>query len=69
MVREAGAGEIAESGSAAALADALRALAERPVSERMAMGRAGRDWVVAERDRPVLARKLDAVLRPLLATA
>jgi hypothetical protein len=39
---------------------------DRTPDERRRMGREGRAWVAAERDRPVLASRLDAMLRELL---
>ncbi|HEY0777076.1 MAG TPA: glycosyltransferase family 4 protein [Gemmatirosa sp.] len=65
MVHEAGAGEQAADASGAALADAVVRLASRPAAQRAALGAAGRAWVAHEHDRPVLADRLDRVLRPL----
>jgi glycosyltransferase involved in cell wall biosynthesis len=67
MVAEAGAGEQAVDAGAAALAEAVLRLAARSPEERLAMGRAGRTWVLREHSRDVLGARLDAVLRPLLA--
>lgn len=67
MVAEAGAGEQAADASAAALADAVLRLAARSPEERVAMGRAGRTWVLREHSRDVLGARLDDVLSPLLA--
>lgn len=66
MVRDAGAGEQAADSSAAALAAAVVRLAERTPEERRAMGLAARDWVTREHDRPVLADRMEAMLRSLL---
>lgn len=66
MLERAGAGEQAEAGSAPSLAAAVRRMADRPRAERRALGRAGREWVAREHGRPVLARRLDQALRPLL---
>jgi glycosyltransferase involved in cell wall biosynthesis len=67
MLRAARGGEQAADGSAAALADAITRFSSRAVHERLAMGQAGREWVEREHSRPVLARRLDAVLRELTA--
>ncbi len=69
MVGEAGAGEQAADASGAALADAVLRLAARTPGARAALGAAGRAWVAREHDRPVLADRLDAVLRPLATAA
>ncbi len=66
MVRRAGAGELAEGGSPSDLARATVALADRSMEERRAMGQAGREWVIRQHDRPVLATRLDEALRTLL---
>ncbi len=65
IVRDAGAGEQTADASGAALAAAVARLAARAPAERAALGAAGRAWVAHEHDRPVLADRLDAVLRPL----
>lgn len=67
IVEAAGAGEVALPGSARSLADAVLRLADCTAAERQAMGRAGRAWVERERDRPVLAKRLDVVLRGVIA--
>lgn len=66
MVASAGAGEQATNASGAALAAAIRRLASRSLCERKRMGLAGREWVGREHSRPVLAARLDTVLRQLL---
>lgn len=66
MVSSAGAGEQTADSSAAALVAAVERLAARLPSDRRAMGLAGRAWVAREHDRPVLAARLDAMLRSLL---
>lgn len=67
MVADAGAGEQAADSSGAALADAIRRLVARSRDERARMGLAGRAWVAREHSRPVLAERLDSVLRELIA--
>ena len=64
-VRDAGGGVQAADTSADALASAIRTLAAMPPEQRNALGAAGREWVRQEHDRPVLAARLDAVVRPL----
>ncbi|HEX8694179.1 MAG TPA: glycosyltransferase family 4 protein [Longimicrobium sp.] len=66
MVRAAGAGVQAADASGAALAEAVERLAALPAAERRRIGEAGRAWVAREHDRPVLADRLDHVLRSLL---
>ncbi|HEX8390996.1 MAG TPA: glycosyltransferase family 4 protein [Longimicrobium sp.] len=66
MVRAAGAGEQAADASAAALAGAAVRMLARTADERRRMGVAGRAWVSREHDRPVLADRMDAMLRGLL---
>lgn len=66
LVRDAGAGELAPGGSAAALADAVQRIADLGPERRRAMGRSAREWVGRERSRPVLAERLETVLRPLV---
>ncbi|HEX8321737.1 glycosyltransferase family 4 protein [Longimicrobium sp.] len=67
MVRDAGAGEQAADASGAALADAVVRLAAHAADERARMGERGRAWVAGEHDRPVLADRLDGMLRSLVA--
>ncbi|HSJ97733.1 MAG TPA: glycosyltransferase family 4 protein [Myxococcota bacterium] len=64
-VRESGGGVQAADGSGAALAEAVRQLRALPPDERRRLGERGREWVRREHDRPVLARRLDELLRPL----
>lgn len=65
LLRDARAGTQATDASAAALADAVLGLRASGSDHRAAMGRAGQDWVAREHARPVLARRLDAMLREL----
>lgn len=67
MVADANGGEQAKDSSGAALADAVRRLVARPPAEREKMGLAGRAWVAREHSRPVLAERLDGMLRELIA--
>ncbi|HJR42685.1 MAG TPA: glycosyltransferase family 4 protein [Gemmatimonadaceae bacterium] len=60
------AGGIQAAATADALADGIRRLLAVPPDERRAMGERGRAWVEREHDRPVLAARLDAALRPFL---
>jgi glycosyltransferase involved in cell wall biosynthesis len=66
LVSEVGGGVQARDGSGAALADAIRELARIPPEERRAMGERGRIWVSRERDRRILADRMDAALRDLI---
>jgi glycosyltransferase involved in cell wall biosynthesis len=66
LVRQARGGIQARDASGAALADAIRALLALTPAERRALGEQGRTWVARERDRPVLAARMDAALRELL---
>lgn len=66
MVRAAGAGEQARDASAEALADAVLRLAARTMAERREMGRAGREWVIAEHDRVRLAQRVAEVFGELV---
>jgi glycosyltransferase involved in cell wall biosynthesis len=65
-VRAADGGVQAANGSGTALAAAIRALRALTPDERRALGDRGRDWVRREHDRPVIAQRLDALLRPLV---
>jgi glycosyltransferase involved in cell wall biosynthesis len=67
MVAEAGSGEQAADSSGTALADAIRRLVTHSPEERTRMGLAGRAWVSREHSRPVLAQRLDRMLRELIA--
>lgn len=62
----AGGGVQAADSSGAALASAIRALLKATPERRRAMGESGRAWVTRERDRPVLAERLDGMLRSLV---
>ena len=67
-VRDASGGVQAADATPRALADAVRTLAAMSADERTALGVAGREWVRREHDRPVLAERLDAAVRPLATT-
>jgi glycosyltransferase involved in cell wall biosynthesis len=67
-VRDANGGVQASDATPQALAEAIRALASMDHERRKALGAAGRDWVRREHDRPVLAARLDAAVRPLAET-
>ena len=66
LVHDAGAGVQARDSSGVALADAIRAVRSLSVSERRAVGAAGRSWVAREHSREVLGARLDALLRELI---
>jgi glycosyltransferase involved in cell wall biosynthesis len=68
LLRDSGAGEQAADSSPRSLADAILRLAQRTPDALRTMGDAGRDWVGREHGRPVLAQRLDAALRQLVAT-
>lgn len=68
MIETARGGEQAQAGSARSLADAVSRLYERPYEERAEMGRSARAWVTREHGRPVLADRLDRMLREVVAT-
>ncbi len=64
-VKEAGCGLTVAPESAQAVADGLRALVRIPADERAAMGRAGRDFVMAHHTYPVLAQRfIEALISP-----
>jgi glycosyltransferase involved in cell wall biosynthesis len=69
LVSQAGGGVQAVDASAEALADAIRAMLALSPADRAAMGERGREWVTRERDRPIVAARLDRALRPLVAAA
>ena len=69
LVARAGGGVQASDASAEALADAVRRMLALSPAERRAMGTSGRAWVAAERDRPILAKRLDTILRELIGAA
>jgi glycosyltransferase involved in cell wall biosynthesis len=66
LVEEARGGVVTRDSSAQALADAVRALMTMSAEDRAALGRQGRSWVERERGRPLLADRLDKVLRPFI---
>lgn len=67
LIRDSGAGEQATDASGEALAAAIVRLADRTPEERVALGAAGRSWVVRERDRDRLASRLEEALLSALA--
>ena len=67
MLRDAAAGEQAKDSSPSALAAAILRLAQQTPDALRTMGEAGRAWVGREHGRPVLAQRLDAALRLLVA--
>ena len=67
MLHAAGAGEQAADSSPRALADAILRLAQQTPDALRTMGDGGRVWIGREHARPVLAQRLDAALRPLVA--
>ena len=67
-VRDAGGGVQADDTTAESLAAAIRTLLAMTPERRAALGSAGREWVKREHDRPVLAARLDAAVRPLANT-
>jgi glycosyltransferase involved in cell wall biosynthesis len=67
-MREANGGVQAPDPTAAALAQAVRSLMSMSPAQRTALGAAGRAWVRREHDRPILAERLDAAVRPLTTT-
>ncbi|HEU4566368.1 MAG TPA: glycosyltransferase family 4 protein [Gemmatimonadaceae bacterium] len=67
LVEQANGGVQAADGSGAALAAAVRRLLALSPARRRALGRSGREWVERERDRPLLAARLDTVLRRAMA--
>lgn len=69
LVSQAGGGVQAADASAHALADAIRQMLALSPAERAAMGERGRVWVTRERDRPVVAERVDRALRPLVRAA
>jgi glycosyltransferase involved in cell wall biosynthesis len=68
-VREARGGVQTADGTAESLVASIRELQLMGSQRRSALGTAGREWVRREHDRPVLAAKLDAVVRPLATSA
>ena len=68
LVQDAQGGIVTRDSSAAALAEAVQALVALSPAERQSLGEQGRAWVERERDRPLLAERLDQVLRPMLSS-
>ena len=68
-LRIANGGIQAADASGAALAEAIERMLRQSPSERRQLGRNGRAWVIAHRDRAVLARTLDVLLRDLSGMA
>jgi glycosyltransferase involved in cell wall biosynthesis len=66
-VHESGGGVQTRDGSPAALADAVRTLAEQAPEKRAAMGSQAREWVAQHHDRPILAAELERALDDALA--
>jgi glycosyltransferase involved in cell wall biosynthesis len=66
-VRESNGGVQTTDSTPAALALAVRTIKSMSPEQRAALGAAGREWVRREHDRPVLAARLDAAVRPLAA--
>ena len=64
-VRDAGGGVQATDATGESLAAAIRVLVAMGPQRRSSLGAAGREWVRREHDRPVLAARLDAAVRPL----
>ncbi|GAB4375177.1 MAG: glycosyltransferase family 4 protein [Acidobacteriota bacterium] len=62
LVREAGAGPVVPPGRPDLLAEAIERLAARPVTERDALGRAGRAYILSHYQRRDLADRLAAAL-------
>jgi len=57
---------VARDGSAQALATTIREFSNLPSSERDRMGNAGRQWMLKNRDRAVLAENLHLALTEAL---
>jgi len=66
IIQEAAAGLVARDGSAQALATTIREFSNLPSSERDRMGNAGRQWMLKNRDRAVLAENLHLALTEAL---
>jgi glycosyltransferase involved in cell wall biosynthesis len=67
-VRDANGGLQTMDATPAALAQAVRTFMTLGPERRAALGMAGREWVRREHDRPVLAERFDAAVRPLATT-
>lgn len=65
MLEESGAGIQARSGSGEDLAKAIMALRELPQESVDSMRTSGREWVIREHGRPVLAERLERILRQI----
>ncbi len=66
-VRKAGAGLVVAAEDAAAMAEAIRAVAGRGLREREAMGKSGRAYVLSKYDRNVICERLARVLEATVA--
>src|SRR5205085_9552432 len=67
MLNESGCGEFVPAGNAEALKKALARFAATTAEERQAMGRAGREWLMANRPWKVVARNYLALFDDLCA--
>ena len=67
MLDEAGCGVFVPAGDSAALKEALLRFAELPTEKRIAMGKAGRDWLIGNRRWDVLAKNYLALCDSLRA--
>jgi glycosyltransferase involved in cell wall biosynthesis len=68
-VEEAAAGLVIPPGDPAAMADAIRQLAQSPITDRLAMGERGRAYAALHHDYARLAEQLEETLRRCLGTA
>ena len=69
LVAQARGGVQAEDGTAAGLAAAIRKMLTLEPAERRALGLSGQEWVTRERDRPVVAARLEKALHELLRSS
>jgi len=67
-VREANGGVQTADATPGSLAQSILSLLAMGAERRAALGAAGREWVRREHDRPVLAARLDAAVRPLASS-
>jgi colanic acid biosynthesis glycosyl transferase WcaI len=63
LVKEAGAGIVIPPESPAELADAVRRLADMPLSQRLEMGRLGREYALAHLSKPKVIPMYEAILQ------